>query len=74
MIIAPRNSTKIAKAKKCERECDQAAIVYSSWPLKGKTRDGAAKEPVSEEPYPPSQTVENLSFGNKKALNPGMNE
>lgn len=74
MIITFRKATKIAKAKKCERECDQATIVYLLWSLKGKTRDGAAKEPIFEEPYPPSQTVENLSFADKKSLNLGMNE
>lgn len=41
--ITSRNFTKIAKAKKCGRECDQAAIVCLLWSLRGKTRDGVAQ-------------------------------
>ena len=74
MIITSRNSTKIAKAKQRGRGCDQTAIVGLLWSLKDKTRDGATKEAVFEEPYLPSQTVENLSFGNEKSLNQGMND
>ena len=48
--------------------------VYFLWSLKGKTRDGAAEEPVFEEPYLPTQTVESLFFGNKESLNLGMND
>lgn len=38
-IIIAWNYTKIAKAKKCGKECDQGAVVYLLWSLKRKARE-----------------------------------
>lgn len=70
-IIRVRNVKKLQRQRDSE-DIGQGAVVYLLWSLKSKARDAAAEEPVFEESYLLSWTVENWSFGNKESLNLGM--